>query len=202
MSIYKIKCISLKRREDRRIRMKNMFGKHDFEFVDALDGKNYKLTDFDKKFIKGNNYKKYGIHIPSLVCANYMHLNLLDECANAPKELRNVPYFIFEDDVHLKRPLPYTFEDIASKKNLNYFWLIKEEPSIAAYVVWPEGAKIMRDYIINDVKLKRGLDWSFHELRKTDKLVGDQVEDSYFVTIPGEDSDITDKKNYDISSNK
>ena len=52
----------------------------------------------------------------------------------------------------------------------------------------------MRDYIINDVKLKRGLDWSFHELRKTDKLVGDQVEDSYFVTIPGEDSDITDKK--------
>ena len=47
MNIYKIKCISLKRREDRRVKMAKMFGKHDFEFVDALDGKEYKLTKFD-----------------------------------------------------------------------------------------------------------------------------------------------------------
>tara|TARA_Y100000589_G_C27068205_1_gene594228 strand:- start:410 stop:1018 length:609 start_codon:yes stop_codon:yes gene_type:complete len=202
MSTYKIKCISLPRREDRRIKMKHMFGKHDFEFVDAIDGKDYKLTKFDKEFIKGNDYKKHGIHIPSLVCANYMHLNLLDECANQPWELRDVPYFIFEDDVKLEKPLPFSFEEIAAKKDLHYFWLIKEEPSIAAYVVWPDGAKIMRDYIINEVKLKKGLDWSFFDLRKTDKLVGEQVEDSYFTTVPGEDSDITTLKNYDISSNK
>ena len=202
MNIYKIKCISLKRREDRRVKMAKMFGKHDFEFVDALDGKEYKLTKFDKEFIKGNDYKKHGIHIPSLVCANYMHLNLLDECANAPWEMRNVPYFIFEDDVKLVKNLPFTFEEIASRKNLHYYWLMKDEPSIAAYVVWPDGAKIMRDYVLNEAKLSRGLDWSMHDLRKTDKLVGDQVEDTYFTTTPGEDSDITTLKNYDISPNK
>ena len=87
--MYKVKVISLKKRQDRRKKIAHMLQQIDFEFVDALDGQEYKLTKFDKEFIKGNDYKKYDIHIPSLVCANYMHLNLLAECAKQDK-----PYFI------------------------------------------------------------------------------------------------------------
>ena len=94
--MYKVKVISLKRRQDRRKKISHMLQQIDFDFVDGLDGQKYKLTKFDKEFIKGNDYKKHGIHIPSLVCANYTHLNLLAECAKQDK-----PYFIFEDDIEL-----------------------------------------------------------------------------------------------------
>ena len=123
----------------------NMFQHIPFEFVNALDGQEYKLTAYDKKMIEGNEYEKYGIHIPSLVCANYMHLNLLDECSK-----QDLPYFIFEDDVELtknKAPENY-FETLASVVDLDAFWLIAGTPTIAAYVVWPSGAKIMKNYII------------------------------------------------------
>ena len=106
--MYKVKVISLKRRQDRREKISHMFQHVPFEFVDAIDGKEYKLTAYDKKMIEGNEYEKHGIHIPSLVCANYMHLNLLDECANQPKE-EAVPYFIFEDDVYLNEDVTFTF---------------------------------------------------------------------------------------------
>ena len=94
--MYKVKVISLKRRQDRRKKISHMLQQIDFDFVDGLDGQKYKLTKFDKEFIKGNDYKKHGIHIPSLVCANYTHLNLLDECSK-----QDQPYFIFEDDVKM-----------------------------------------------------------------------------------------------------
>ena len=77
--MYKIKVISLKRRQDRRKKISHMLQQINFDFVDGLDGQKYKLTKFDKEFIKGNDYNKHGIHIPSLVCANYTHLNLLAE---------------------------------------------------------------------------------------------------------------------------
>tara|TARA_Y100001954_G_scaffold74960_1_gene82246 strand:- start:1001 stop:1600 length:600 start_codon:yes stop_codon:yes gene_type:complete len=199
MSTYKVKVISLERRQDRRRKMVNMFQHIPFEFVNALDGQEYKLTAYDKKMIKGNEYEKYGIHIPSLVCANYMHLNLLDECSK-----QDLPYFIFEDDVELtenKAPENY-FETLASVVDLDAFWLIAGTPTIAAYVVWPLGAKIMKNYIIRKAKLKVGLDWSFWDLRNSGKLRVDQAKESYFATIPGKDSDITNLENYDISSDK
>ncbi len=198
--MYKVKVISLKRRQDRREKMSNLFKHVPFEFVDALDGKEYKLTAYDKKMIKGNEYEKYGIHIPSLVCANYMHLNLLDECSK-----QDLPYFIFEDDVSLDTnwTIPkHLFETLSEVNDLDAFWLIKDTPSIAAYIVWPSGAKKMKDYIVKKAKLKVGLDWSFWELRKSEKFRVDQVKSPYFTTNPGEDSDITTLKNYDISSNK
>ena len=92
--MYKLKVISLPKREDRRKKISHMFQHIDFEFCNGLDGETYKLTEFDKEFIKGNDYEKYGIHIPSLVCAQYTHLNLLDECSK-----QDLPFFIFEDDV-------------------------------------------------------------------------------------------------------
>lgn len=197
--MYKIKVISLKRRQDRRKKISHMLQQIDFDFVDGLDGQKYKLTKFDKEFIKGNDYKKHGIHIPSLVCANYTHLNLLAECAEQDK-----PYFIFEDDIELtdaKTPDLY-FETLASVEDLDAFWLIPNEPSIAAYIVWPEGAKKMIDYVNNIAKLKRGLDWAFWDIRKKKNFRADQAKEAYFKHDPGKNSDITTIENYDISSNK
>ena len=197
--MYKVKVISLKRRQDRRKKISHMLQQIDFDFVDGLDGQKYKLTKFDKEFIKGNDYKKHGIHIPSLVCANYTHLNLLVECAEQDK-----PYFIFEDDIELtdaKAPDLY-FETLASVEDLDAFWLIPNEPSIAAYIVWPEGAKKMIDYVNNIAKLKRGLDWVFWDIRKKKNFRADQAKEAYFKHDPGKDSDITTIENYDISSNK
>tara|TARA_B100001287_G_scaffold95585_1_gene80311 strand:+ start:1227 stop:1823 length:597 start_codon:yes stop_codon:yes gene_type:complete len=198
--MYKVKVISLKRREDRRIKMLHNFQHIPFEFVDGLDGRNYQLTDEDIEFIKYNEYERFGIHIPSLVCANYTHLNLIDECANQPED-ESYPYFIFEDDVELVKPLDWTFEEIAERNDLDVFWLIPNEPSILAYVVWPSGAKILIDHI-NEVKLNRGLDWQFHNIKGSGKLREDQLSSSYFTQQPGVDSDITIVENYDISSNK
>lgn len=197
--MYKVKVISLKRRQDRRKKISYMLQQIDFDFVDGLDGQKYKLTKFDKEFIKGNDYKKHGIHIPSLVCANYTHLNLLAECAEQDK-----PYFIFEDDIELtdaKTPDLY-FETLASVEDLDAFWLIPNEPSIAAYIVWPEGAKKMIDYVNNIAKLKRGLDWAFWDIRKKKNFRADQAKEAYFKHDPGKNSDITTIENYDISSNK
>ena len=197
--MYKIKVISLKRRQDRRKKISHMLQQIDFDFVDGLDGQKYKLTKFDKEFIKGNDYKKHGIHIPSLVCANYTDLNLLAECAEQDK-----PYFIFEDDIELtdaKTPDLY-FETLASVEDLDAFWLIPNEPSIAAYIVWPEGAKKMIDYVNNIAKLKRGLDWAFWDIRKKKNFRADQAKEAYFKHDPGKNSDITTIENYDISSNK
>ena len=197
--MYKVKVISLKRRQDRRKKISHMLQQIDFDFVDGLDGQKYKLTKFDKEFIKGNDYKKHGIHIPSLVCANYTHLNLLAECAEQDK-----PYFIFEDDIELtdaKAPDLY-FETLASVEDLDAFWLIPNEPSIAAYIVWPEGAKKMIDYVNNIAKLKRGLDWAFWDIRKNKNFRADQAKEAYFKHDPGKNSDITTIENYDISSNK
>ena len=192
--MYKVKVISLERRQDRRKKIARMFQHIDFEFVDALDGQKYKLTAYDKKMIEGNEYEKYDIHIPSLVCANYTHLNLLDECSK-----QDLPYFIFEDDVFLNKENTAPdnfFETIASVNDLDAFWLIPDTPTIAAYVVWPSGAKIMKNHIIRKAKLKRGLDWAFWDLRNSNKFRVDQSKDSYFKHNPGEDSDITSLKNY------
>ncbi|MCP4484358.1 MAG: glycosyltransferase family 25 protein [Flavobacteriaceae bacterium] len=198
--MYKLKVISLPKREDRRKKIAHMFQHIDFEFCDGIDGETYKLTEFDKEFIKGNDYEKYGIDIPSLVCANYTHLNLLDECSK-----QDLPFFIFEDDVFLlgdHTPPENYFETLASVNDLDAFWFIPNEPSIAAYIVWPEGAKKMVEYVENVSKLRRGLDWAFWDLRKSKDFRGDQANVSYFGHNPGEDSDITTLENYDISSNE
>ena len=136
--MYKVQVISLKRREDRRAHMAHMFQHINFDFVDALDGQTYKLTKFDKEFIKGNDYKKHGIHIPSLVCANYTHLNLLDECSK-----QDQPYFIFEDDVEMteaKAPDLY-FEALASVEDLDAFL---NSPVDLAYSLLDSGIDAMK----------------------------------------------------------
>ena len=50
--MYKVKVISLKKRQDRRKKIARMFQHIDFEFCDGIDGETYKLTKFDKEFVK------------------------------------------------------------------------------------------------------------------------------------------------------
>ena len=189
MSAYKVKIISLKRRQDRRLRIKEVFKDIPFEFFDAIDGQNYQLTEKDLKFIEGNEYAKYGIHIPSLVCANYTHLNLLAQCANDV-----IPYFIFEDDVEFIKPIDFDFNQIA-QKDLDVFWLMPNEPSILAYVVWPKGAKILIEWI-NKIGLSRGLDWQFNHIKNKGLIKEEELHNKYFTQIPGKDSDITQNEWY------
>tara|TARA_Y100000361_G_scaffold13291_1_gene10508 strand:- start:340 stop:933 length:594 start_codon:yes stop_codon:yes gene_type:complete len=197
--MYKVKVINLKRRQDRRNKIAHMFQEIDFEFVEALDGQSYELTDYDKKLIEGNEYEKYGIHIPSLICANYTHLNLIDECSK-----QDLPYFIFEDDVFLtdEKAPDLLFEKLALVDDLDIFFFIPDTPTIAAYIVYPQGAKkIIKDFERNN-SLKQGLDWKLWNMRKDGKLRDDQAKVAYFGHNPGEDSDITTLENYDISSDK
>lgn len=189
---HKIKVISLKRREDRRKKFSETFKDYKFEFVDALDGQLYKMTSIDKELVRGNDYEKYRIHIPSLVCANKMHLRLLEECS-----CDIVPYVIFEDDTELLKPIDFSFEEICNK-NLDAFWLCPGHPSILCYIVWPSGAKILLDWVYDNVKLVQGLDWGFHKIKETDKLRYEELHDHYFTQKPGIDSDVGDLPYYHL----
>ena len=200
MEKYKIKVITLLRRQDRRdkLEQQQLFKDVLFEYVIGINGREYELTDFDKKFIEGNTYDKYDIHIPSLVAANYTHLNLLEECSN-----QGLPYFIFEDDVKQLKDFPIEkIERISKRKNIDYYWLMPDNSSILAYVIWPKGAKKIIDHVTSTAKLSRGLDWQIFDMKKSLLLRGDQLDISYFDQTPGKDSDITTIENYDISSNK
>ena len=191
--MYKVKVISLARRQDRRDKFTETFSKlFPFEYVDAIDGRDYTLTDYDKEFIKGNDYEDYGIHIPSLVAANYTHLNLLQECSEG-----DIPFVILEDDAKLVDKFDLNFEKL-SKKSLDIYWLMPNEPSILAYMVWPIGAQKLLDRIFNEYKLSVGLDWSFFDIRNEGQLIQEELKKEVFYQIPGEDSDITTLLNYKV----
>ena len=124
MTSYKFKVLSLKRREDRRKLFNQRFSNYNYEYFYGLDGREYSLSDYDKWWIKGNQYKKFGIHIPSLVCANKSHMIMLYNCISD-----NIPYIIFEDDTEIIKPIDFNLEDI-TKKDLDVFWLMPNNPSI------------------------------------------------------------------------
>jgi len=194
MEKYKVKVITQVKNIQRRVKLEKQqfFQDIPFEYVIGIDGKKYKLTEFDEDLIKGNDYEKYGIHIPSLVAANYTHLNLLEECAN-----QDLPYFIFEDDANQLQEFPLELVNkIANRKKIDYYWLMPDQPSILAYVIWPKGAAKIVDHIINRSKLSRGLDWQIFDMRREIILRGDQLKSSYFDQTPGHDSDITTLENY------
>lgn len=177
---YKIKVISLQRRKDRREIFANRFSEFDYEFVDALDGREYQMTDEDWKFVEGNSYMERGIHIPSLVCANKMHIKLLKECS-----MDDVPYVIFEDDTQIIKEIDFSFDEL-SKKQIDVLWFMNY-PSILTYMVWPRGATKLLESID---KLDRGLDDKFYDLRENKNIIQEEFKTQYFYQRPGEDSDI------------
>lgn len=176
----------MKRRQDRRDKIKNLFGQNGiiFSFYDAIDGRELMVTKEIEDLFRGNEFDDFGIIKECIYGANLTHLKILKECSE-----QDLPFFIFEDDTQIIKSLDFYFEDI-SKKPLDAFWLTRNEPSILAYVVWPEGAKKMYDWIINVSKLDKGLDWKFLELRRSNLLRIEEIWDDYFYQVPGEDSDI------------
>lgn len=177
---YKIKVISLLRREDRRNLFNSRFSNYEFEFVDAVDGQQYLMSEEDWKFVEGNSYAERGIHIPSLVCANKMHIKLLKECC-----VGDIPYVIFEDDTEIIKPIDFSFDEL-SKKEIDVIWFMNY-PSILAYMVWPSGATKLLECID---KLDRGLDDKFFELRSDKNIIQEEFQTQYFYQRPGYDSDI------------
>lgn len=185
---YKIKVLSLKRREDRQEKFREVFSDYNFnyEFHWGIDGKEYKLTDYDKKWIVGNNGKTVGIHMESLVATMHSHNNILRDCIKD-----GIPYIVFEDDTKLLKPLDFNFDDIV-KKDLDVFWLMPYRDSILAYVVWPSGAKKLIEATDREGGLKYGFDLMWHELKNTGYLREEQLWEDYFYQTSGdEDSDIT-----------
>jgi hypothetical protein len=183
---HKTFVISLKRRPDRRSKIKDLFDRNgiDFSFCDGIDGRELEITEEVHNLFKGNDFDDFGIIKECIYGANLTHLKILKECSE-----QDLPFFIFEDDTQILKPLDFSFDDI-SKKSLDAFWLTRNEPSILAYVVWPEGARKMYDWVINVSKLDKGLDWKFLELRRSGIFKIEEIWDDYFYQVPGEDSDI------------
>jgi hypothetical protein len=183
---YKTFVISLKRRPDRRAKIKDLFIKNniDFSFYDGIDGKDLIVTEEIENLFQGNDFDEFGIIKECIYGANLTHLKLLKECSQ-----QSLPYIIFEDDVQIIRPIDFKFEDII-KKQLDAFWLTRNQPSILCYIVWPDGAKKMYDWVINVSKLDKGLDWKFQDLRNLKLFKIEEIQGDYFYQIPGEDSDI------------
>ena len=61
------------------------------------------------------------------------------------------------DIIYTEINLEQVYKGCCQVEDLDAFWLIPNETSIAAYIVWLEGAKKMIDYVNNVAKLKRGL---------------------------------------------
>lgn len=183
---YKFKVLSLKHRKDRQEQFRKNFEGYNFEFFWGINGQNYKLTEYDRKWINGNRYDMLGIHIPSLVAANRSHLRLLTSCIQD-----GIPYIIFEDDTKLLKPIDFNFEDLI-KKDLDVFWLMPDKPSILCYIVWPSGAKKLIEAVDREEGLVLGLDYMWHYLKGIDYLREEQLWDDYFWQLAGdENSDIT-----------
>ena len=183
---HKTFVISLKRRPDRRTKIKDLFDKNkiEFSFYDAIDGRELDVTKDIEDLFAGNEFDDFGIIKECIYGANLTHLKILKECSD-----QNLPFFIFEDDTQIIKDIDFSFDEI-SKKSLDAFWLTRNEPSILAYVVWPEGARKMYDWVLNVSKLDKGLDWKFLELRSSGILNIEEIWDDYFYQVPGEDSDI------------
>lgn len=183
---YKIFVISLKRRKDRREKISELFKKYNltFSFFDAIDGRDLIITDEVNDFFSNNEFEQWGIIKECIYGNTLSHLNLLKECSQ-----QNLPYFIFEDDVKIKKDIDFTFESIA-EKHLDAFWLIDLEPSSLAYVIWPQGAKKMYDWMVNIGKGDKGMDWKLLEIKNSNILKSEKIWDEYFYQVPGEDSDI------------
>ena len=92
---YKIFVISLKRRQDRREKISELFEKNNlkFSFYDAIDGRDLIVTDEIEELFLNNEFEEWGIIKECIYGNTLTHLNLLKECSE-----QNLPYFIFEDD--------------------------------------------------------------------------------------------------------
>ena len=133
----KIKVLSLKRRLDRRKTFTDFFNnisKSSFEFFDAIDGKNYKLTKEEDKLFINSDYHLYNVHVNSVKCTALSHMKMWKSCIDD-----NIPYLIFEDDLHIV----HDGYEIKPPTDYELYLIGKENtyPNCYAYWINPNGAK-------------------------------------------------------------
>lgn len=114
---YKIYCINLERRKDRREYMQNIFNNLDvnnYEFYNAVDGKYLTLTNDIKNIFIGNDF---GSKKAVIGCA-LTHYNIWNELQNSD----NNYFIIFEDDVVIDNIYKNIKNIINSVYTLNDNW--------------------------------------------------------------------------------
>ncbi len=160
----KIKVLSLKRRLDRRKTFTDFFNKIsklNFEFFDAIDGKDYELTKEEDNLFTNSDYHLYNVHVNSVKCTALSHLKLWETCVS-----ENTPILILEDDITVNikgydLKIPHGFDLFFIGQQYTY-------PNCYAYYVTPNGAKSL----INHAKkngFHRAVDWWLHEFHETCK---------------------------------
>ena len=181
-----MKVVNLKRRSDRKETMTAMFnniGFTDYEFVEAVDGKELKPTTQLKKLFDGNDF---GSNVGFIGCA-LSHYNLWKALLASNDDY----YVIFEDDVTLVPKFKEKFETLKSSgafKKCDYLLLgysmysanreatadvyVKEKSVLDiaalqsdlyvggtfAYSINRNGAQILVDYIAKN-GIKHGIDY-------------------------------------------
>ena len=164
ISKFKIKVLSLKRREDRRNRFLDFFSRHfysiPFEFFDAIDGKEYTLNEREESYFTKSNYHQWNVHVNSVKCTALSHMKMWKSCIDD-----NIPYLIFEDDLHIvhggyeiKPPTDYELYLIGQKNTY---------PNCYAYWITPIGAKKLIK-IVEKVGFKESVDWFLSKLTEND----------------------------------
>lgn len=181
-----MKVVNLKRRPDRKETMTALFnniGFTDYEFVEAVDGKQLKPTTALKNLFEGNDF---GSNVGFIGCA-LSHYNLWKSLLDSNDDY----YVIFEDDVTLVPKFKEKFETLKSSgafKKCDYLLLgysmysanreatadvyVKESPVLNvqplqsdlyvggtfAYSINRNGAQILVEYIAKN-GIKHGIDY-------------------------------------------
>jgi GR25 family glycosyltransferase involved in LPS biosynthesis len=188
MKNYKIKVVNLKRRNDRKKNIETIFNKinfEDYEFYEAVDGKNILLTLEIKNLFKNNDFCNRKGFIGCALSHYNIWIDLLKE-----KDLEY--YIIFEDDIILSEYFNINFEKTKKylKNNLEFidilflgyhtynsnnldinsysndiFTVIPTNKNqyvggTFSYIITKNGAKKMLDYIDNN-GIKHGIDYLF-----------------------------------------
>jgi len=180
---YKIICVNLERRPDRKKNMVHEFETNNignYEFYKAIDGKKINPDDYIKKLFKGNDF---GSRTSFIGCA-LSHYNLWKQLID---DQENDYYVIMEDDIKFKKDFKkkfdYTIEYVNNnmkKWDILFFCLLLYnygdyrndseniiiEKSVynfsvgglAAYIINKSGAIKLCDYI-NKNGIKHGIDY-------------------------------------------
>ena len=187
MQNYKIKIVNLKKRNDRRKNIENIFKKINFEnysFYEAVDGKNIPLNLEIKNLFTNNDFGNRKCFIGCALSHYNIWIDLL-------KDKTSQYYIIFEDDIILSNYFTNNFEKskIYTENNINTIDLlflgytyesnnldinsyIDDSFNIYSinkniflggtfsYIITKNGAKKMLDYIENN-GIKHGIDYLF-----------------------------------------
>ena len=114
---YKIFCINLERRKDRREYMKNIFKNleiNNYDFYNAIDGKDLLLTNDIRNIFIGNDF---GSRKAVIGCA-LTHYNIWMELQNSDYDY----FIIFEDDIIIDNLFKNIKDIIISLYTKNFQW--------------------------------------------------------------------------------